>query len=128
MRRLATVLTCFWAAFAPTLAPAPAQAQSVPTGVGTGAVLRTLDKVSGNVIDVEMGPGQTMGYGPLEITLTECRYPKANPTGDAFAHMTVVDTRIGRDIFQGWMIASSPALMALDHSRYDVWVLRCKTS
>ncbi|MCW8843320.1 MAG: DUF2155 domain-containing protein, partial [Rhodobacteraceae bacterium] len=30
-------------------------------------------------------------------------------------------------LFQGWMIASSPALSALDHPRYDVWVLRCKT-
>jgi len=25
------------------------------------------------------------------------------------------------------MIASSPALNALDHPRYDVWVMRCTT-
>ena len=30
-------------------------------------------------------------------------------------------------VFSGWMIASSPALNALDHARYDVWVMRCKT-
>ncbi|MGB0800115.1 MAG: DUF2155 domain-containing protein, partial [Planktomarina sp.] len=28
----------------------------------------------------------------------------------------------------GWMVASSPALNALEHPRYDIWVLRCKTS
>ena len=30
-------------------------------------------------------------------------------------------------IFSGWMLASSPALNALEHPRYDVWVLRCIT-
>ena len=30
-----------------------------------------------------------------------------------------------KNIFDGWMIASSPALNPLDHSRYDVWALRC---
>ena len=28
-------------------------------------------------------------------------------------------------LFSGWMLASSPALSALDHPRYDVWVLSC---
>jgi hypothetical protein len=106
----------------------PALAQTVDALSGTGAVLRTLDRVSGNVIDVEMSSGQTMAYGLLQITLTECRYPVDNPTGDAFAHLVVVDSRTEQDIFQGWMIASSPALMALDHPRYDVWVLRCTMS
>lgn len=109
-------------------APVPAQGTSVVTGTGSGAMLRTLDKVTGSVFDVEMATGQTMGYGTLEVTLTECRYPAANPTGDAFAHLIVMDASTRKDIFQGWMIASSPALMALDHARYDVWVLRCITS
>ena len=107
---------------------APAQGTSVVAGTGTGAVLRTLDKVTGAVFDVEVASGQTMGYGTLEITLTECRYPASNPAGDAFAHLIVMDGNKRQDIFQGWMIASSPALMALDHARYDVWVLRCITS
>ena len=28
-------------------------------------------------------------------------------------------------IFNGWMFASSPALSALEHPVYDVWVLDC---
>ncbi len=30
-------------------------------------------------------------------------------------------------IFSGWMFASSPALNALEHAVYDVWVIDCKT-
>jgi len=33
----------------------------------------------------------------------------------------------GMNIFRGWMFASSPALNALEHPVYDVWVIDCKT-
>jgi hypothetical protein len=90
-------------------------------------VLRTLDRVSGEVIDVEMAVGQTMAYGPLQVTLHECRYPEANPSGDAFGLIRVVDAQALQELFAGWMVASSPALNALEHRRYDVWLLRCLT-
>ena len=31
-----------------------------------------------------------------------------------------------RPVFSGWMFASSPALSALEHAVYDVWVLDCR--
>ncbi|WP_428408070.1 DUF2155 domain-containing protein [Hyphococcus sp.] len=33
----------------------------------------------------------------------------------------------GVNIFRGWMFASTPALNALEHPVYDVWVIDCKT-
>lgn len=105
--------------------PAFAQGTAVATKSAPGAVLRTLDKTSNEVIDVEIGLGQTMAYGPLQITLHECRYPTNNPSGDAFGLIQVVDARRVEELFAGWMIASSPALNALEHRRYDVWVLNC---
>ncbi len=33
----------------------------------------------------------------------------------------------GVNIFRGWMFASSPALNALEHPVYDVWVISCTT-
>lgn len=33
----------------------------------------------------------------------------------------------GVNIFRGWMFASAPALNALEHPVYDVWVIDCKT-
>lgn len=101
---------------------------AVRAGTGRGAVIRTLDRVSGEVIDVEMSSGQTMAYGPLQVTLHECRFPESNPAGDAFALIQVVDAGRVAELFGGWMVASSPALSALEHPRYDLWVLRCLTA
>lgn len=95
---------------------------------GVGAVLRGLDKVNGQTVDVEIPTGGVTEAFGLTVELADCRYPADNPTGDAFAFLTIRDTGNPEIRFQGWMIASSPALNALDHSRYDVWVLRCMTS
>lgn len=95
---------------------------------GRGAVLRGLDKVNGQTVDVELRSGEAEAVFGLDVRLADCRFPADNPTGDAFAFLTVREK--GREAiwFEGWMIASSPALSALDHARYDVWVLRCITS
>jgi len=96
--------------------------------VAEGAILRGLDKVSGTLTDLEMATGQTRRMGRIDVTLGECRYPKGNPSGDAYAFLVIRAEGVTNPVFEGWMIASSPALNALDHPRYDVWVLRCATS
>lgn len=95
---------------------------------GSGAVLRGLDKVSAQFQDIEILNGSSVRYDRLIIDLGECRYPEGNPAGDAYAFLTIREEGTPEPVFQGWMLASAPALNALDHSRYDVWVLRCKTS
>lgn len=100
----------------------PAAAQVSP---GTGVHLRGLDKIDGQVADIEIGIGGTVEFGRLSITLGECRYPSNNPAGNAYAWLDIEQD--GQPVFDGWMIASSPALNALDHPRYDVWVIGCET-
>ena len=95
------------------------------TSVADGALLRGLDKVSGEVIDFGLKSGDSYLLWKLDIKLSECRYPINNPVGDAFAHLTISQDKSESDLFRGWMIASSPALNPLEHARYDVWVLRC---
>lgn len=92
---------------------------------GTGGTLRVLDKVTGRTQDLEFTNGQTRSVGLLAITMTECRFPTGNRSGDAFALLTIVYNNAVDPVFRGWMIASAPALNALDHARYDVWALRC---
>ncbi len=93
-----------------------------------GAVLRGLDKLDGSVRDITLDSGQEARFGGLLVRLRECRYPSGNPAGDAFAYLEITDLRKGdTPVFRGWMIASAPALNALDHARHDVWVLRCNT-
>jgi len=95
---------------------------------GRGAVLRGLDKVNGQTVDVELRSGGMAAVFGLDVVLADCRYPADNPTGDAFAFLTIREKNKSEIWFEGWMIASAPALSALDHARFDVWVLRCITS
>lgn len=108
--------------------PGPLVAQNPQAVSGAGAVLRALDKVNGATVDVQVGAGETGELFNLDVALADCRYPAENPTGDAFAYLTIWEKGEVQAVFEGWMIASSPALNALDHSRYDVWVMRCITS
>ena len=89
------------------------------------ALLRGLDKVSGQSTDLPLLVGDSVVFGRLEVRLGECRYPAADPDSDAFAQLTITDTHSRRTLFSGWMIASSPALSALDDARYDIWVVTC---
>lgn len=102
--------------------------QETAVASAPGALLRGLDKVSGAVTDIPLAVGQRARLGRIEVTLDDCRYPVDNPAGDAFAHLTIRADGMEAAAFDGWMIASSPALSALDHPRYDVWVMRCNTS
>ena len=93
------------------------------------AILRGLDKVSGRVRDVRAGVGEPVRYERLTILVEECREPPAEETGDAFVFLKVKDDKTGDEvIFSGWMFASSPALSAMDHARYDLWALSCAAS
>ena len=105
-----------------------ATALSAQVSTSPTALLRSLDKVSGVVRDLEVTQGEEVQVGRLKLILSECRFPTDNPSGDGYAYLTIEDEGRGEPVFQGWMIASSPGLSALDHPRYDVWVLRCKSS
>ncbi|WP_323036676.1 DUF2155 domain-containing protein [Pararhodobacter sp.] len=93
---------------------------------GSAATLHALDKMSGDVIELAMSVGAVTTYGRLSVTLVSCRYPVENPSSDAFAFLEIRDVASGEMQFRGWMIASSPALNALDNPRYDIWVTRCR--
>jgi len=90
-----------------------------------GGSLRFLDKLTSVTGDVTLTLGQVAQFGKLTVQLDSCRYPVDNPAADATAHLTILDGTTETPLFSGWMIASSPALSALDHPRYDVWVLSC---
>jgi hypothetical protein len=90
--------------------------------------LRGLVRINGKTNDFALQTGSFASFGNLSIILRECRYPNGNPDGNAFASIEISETGHDGTLFSGWMIASAPALNAMDHSRYDVWVLRCTTS
>lgn len=92
------------------------------------AKLQGLDKVTARISTVDAPVGATVAFGPLVITARTCRKrpPEDEPESAAFleiAEVTTDDERV--EVFSGWMFASSPALSAMDHGVYDVWVLDC---
>ena len=103
-----------------------ATAQQVTSAAG--GVLRALDKTSGQTVDLEIRAGGMTRMGNLEIVLSDCRYPAGNPSGNAYAALEISERGRQGVVFSGWMIASAPALSAMEHPRYDVWVIRCTTS
>lgn len=105
------------------LLASPAMAQDFADS--TGATLRFLDKLTSETGDVTLGLGQAAKFGRLVVRLDSCRYPVANPASDSEAHVTIIEETTQTQLFTGWMLASSPALSALDHPRYDVWALSC---
>jgi len=136
MRRLAlaiALILCPLAAMAQqdgvelTIEPNENIDQGPPVVNGPGAILRVLDKTVGRSTDIEIGIDQTAVHGRIAVRLIECRYPEEQPESEAYALLDIRDLE-GQELFHGWMIATSPALSALEHPRYDVWVLRCNTS
>lgn len=93
------------------------------------AVLQTLDKVTARVNTIDVRVGSTVRFGTLLIRVDHCdkRPPEETPESTAF--LEIAEQRPDEKpvlIFAGWMFASSPALNALEHPVYDVWVLDCK--
>ncbi len=92
-------------------------------------VLQGLDKVTARTDTFEVPVGSAHRFGTLEITVHHCwkAPPEQPPENKAF--LEIVDIRPDREpktVFTGWMFSSSPALNALEHPVYDVWVKYCK--
>jgi hypothetical protein len=95
----------------------------------TGALLQGLDKITARVSTITVAVGETVHFGTLLITVRACREapPIEPPEAAVFLEIKEVkpdEAPISR--FSGWMFASSPALSALEHPVYDIWVKGCQ--
>ncbi len=108
-------------------------AGSLPAAAAEGdtLVLQGLDKVTARIWTFDARIGQMVRFGTLEILPRFCnRTPPEEPPETA-AFLDIYEARIGEDrndLFHDWMFSSSPALTALEHPVYDVWVLDCKVA
>ena len=104
------------------LAPAPAAAANQ-------ALLQGLNKITARVSPIEAPVDGAVMFGTLSITMRTCwKAPPEEPPESA-VFLEIDDVKPGEDavrLFTGWMFASSPALSALEHPVYDVWVLDCR--
>lgn len=111
--------------FASALVLAAGHAAAQDAVAAPGGRVRVLDRLTGELSDLDLSLGQSLTVGRLTVGLLECRYPAGNPAADSWMHLVITDVAADGPVFSGWMLSSSPALSALDNRRYDVWVLGC---
>ena len=93
-------------------------------------VLQGLDKETARILTFGGRVGETVRFRTLDIAIRRCqrRPPDEPPERAAFLQIYDIDPETGdrTKAFSGWMFKSKPALSAMDHPIYDVWVKDCK--
>lgn len=88
-----------------------------------------LDKITGRLIRFDVYLDETVQFGALQITPRACytRPPTETQRTSVFVEVDQVSLQgsVSR-IFTGWMFADSPALNAIDHAVYDIWLVECR--
>jgi hypothetical protein len=108
--------------------PALADVPSIEEPV---AVLRALDKITARVEQIDVPIDHPLNFGTLIVTVRTCRVTPPEATPEAAAFLEISELKPGQKdtpVFRGWMFASSPALSAMEHPVYDIWVTGCKTT
>lgn len=93
------------------------------------AVFSALDKVTATIKKLEVPLGQTVEFGALKVTPRVCyaRPATEQPKTTSFVEVDemMLDGNVKR-LFTGWMFAESPALNAVEHPVFDVWLTGCQ--
>ena len=100
-------------------------------GVKRAVILRGLDKISGQAVNIVAPVGVPVRFATLTITARYCYSTPPSETPETTAFIQIDDHRpdaSARRVFSGWMLASSPSLNPVDHPLYDVWVISCRTN
>jgi hypothetical protein len=95
------------------------------------AVLQGLDKATARTGTFAVPVGGQAEFGTLLVRVRACMEAAPIETPESAAFLEIWDRRPGEDPderFSGWMFASSPALSALEHPVYDVWVVACRNA
>jgi hypothetical protein len=104
----------------------PAAAETIANPI---AAFSGLDKITGRITNFDVYIDETVQFGALQITPRVCytRPPTETQRTSVFLEVDQVSLKGGTQrIFTGWMFADSPALNAIDHPVYDIWLVDCK--
>jgi hypothetical protein len=102
----------------------------------TSAILQAVDKTTAETLRFEAKVNEPVRYKGLVLTVHACeRTAPDEAARDAFAHLDIqarpdaTSARAAqREVFRGWMFASSPGLHPLEHPAYDVWLIACRAA
>lgn len=96
---------------------------------GERAVLRGVDKVTGHTATSEIVVGRPTQFNNMRITVERClkKPPEETPENAAFIIVEEEKDKAYQVVFKGWMFSSNPALSAMEHPIFDIWLLSCET-
>jgi hypothetical protein len=106
-------------------------AQPGKDGVKRMIIMRGLDKITGRPSNILAPVGVPVKFATMTITARYCYSPPITEPPETTAFVQIEDHRPDQDarqVFSGWMLASSPSLNGLQHPLYDVWVMACATN
>jgi hypothetical protein len=98
---------------------------------GDGVIMQALDKVTARITTLDVPLNTPARFGTLEITAERCTKTPPEEPPESSAFLVIREIRPDQnpvELFRGWMMASSPALSALEHPVYDVWVKDCRNA
>lgn len=95
---------------------------------GTTALMRGLDTITGATSNFTVVVGKDTKFGRLTVEVSSCRFLPENPSSNSYAYVTVTEHQAQVPLFSAWMVASAPALSAMEHPRYDIWLIRCNAA
>jgi hypothetical protein len=110
--------------------PGPALAQDAEL-IPSIVVLQGLDKVTARISTISAPLNEAVRFGYLRITARTCTKTPPTELPEVTAFLEVQEVQPGVLpvlVFSGWMFASSPALSAMEHAVYDVWVIDCRAA
>ena len=100
------------------------------------AIVEAIDKITAQSMrfEVEVGGRPVRFQRTLIFTARACEVSAPDEqVSDAVAYLEVslqprgvIQVSEPRQIFRGWMFASSPAVSGLQHPIYDAWIVGCK--
>ena len=96
-----------------------------------GAQFSALDKITARIEKLELNLNDEEVLGSLTIILKSCQNRPPDYLPEAAAYVEIYDKlnknyEEGTLIFSGWMFSSSPAISALEHPIYDIFLISCK--
>jgi hypothetical protein len=121
-------------AAAPPPAPPPPPALPKPVRSPT-AVMQALDKVTAETMRFAVPVGQPVRYKNLVFVVKACESTglgQASPQSSAYVVIDLAPAPAEgyaaappKQVFKGWMFASSPGLNPFQHPVYDAWLITC---
>lgn len=102
------------------------------------AIIQALDKVTAETLRFEVKVGESVRYKSLVFTVRACESTAPDEEAPESSAYVLIDsspkaqpgrpTPPTRQVFKGWMFASSPGLNPLQHPVYDAWLIACKAA